>query len=485
MTEIYTRLLDLLGNDPRGIREELPALFAGLEPVDFVREDPDLALTYSGSDGFKFKEDSIQPLQNFLTSWVERYRRLEDERRDELTGLYTRSYWERELKRKAFPDLRSLALIDIDHFKHFNDTYGHQMGDRVLEAVGAEIFQALATGDMAVRYGGEEFLLTSRDSVKQFRNRLESLRKKLAESLLFDNQPEAVTVSVGITSFSGSQVQVEQLVEKADCALYEAKASGRNCIRVYAPYMSRSISYYVWGIYRYLWGTGSRVAFNGRRMLLFDEKASFYNWHENRSRAVSFPEQMQFPVRKLEAAGKVFYLLDADGCLWYGRGPNDWQKAAGNRIPELVDLLGNGEHLFAVGVNNQLYSFDSGRLVHYNSLPENWEQVAFAGRPYCLLNDKIFPAGQSENILTELPEDSLQVSADGKLLYILGKSGNIYRFSPADGRRAMLELVNTERRVVVRELVPRRNRLLMLDSAGRLLYARRRPKAIPQVMAIE
>lgn len=485
MTEIYTRLLDLLGHDPRGIREELPSLFASYEAVDFVRDDPDLPLTFSSPEGFKFKKDCQQGLQCFLDSWVERFRQLEEERRDALTGLYTRSYWERELKKKVLPDLQSLALVDIDHFKHFNDSYGHQMGDRVLEAVGGEIFQVLATGDRAVRYGGEEFLVTSPDPVEKLRQRLEALREKLAGSLLFDNQPDEVTVSVGLTSYSEGQIQVEQLIKKADCALYEAKASGRNCARLYAPYMSRSISYYVWGIYRYLWGSGSRIAFNGRRMLLLGNKASFYNWHENKSQLISFPDQLQFPVRTLETRREEFYLLDGAGIIWYGQETNAWQKVDGDRIPELVDLLGNGKHLFAVGVNNQLYKFDRGRVVHYNSLPEEWNHVAFAGRLYCLLNDKIFPAFQPENILTELPEDPLQVSGDNKLLYILGKSGSIYRFSPQNDRRETLELINTDRRVVVREVVPRRHRLLMLDSAGRLLYARRRAKAIPQVMSIE
>ena len=150
--------------------------------------------------------------------------------RDELTGL---------LNRTALAQLRdnpramqklqsasySLALLDVDHFKQVNDRHGHLLGDRALRVVADAVTASVREGDVAVRYGGEEFLivlpgtgLTGAFEVAQ------RVRERVAASSL----PFALTVSIGIASGDPERDQPEQVFERADQALYQAKAAGRD-----------------------------------------------------------------------------------------------------------------------------------------------------------------------------------------------------------------------------------------------------------------
>ena len=167
---------------------------------------------------------------------------------DPLTGLHNRRYlsnqipadlafYERENRRNGGQDNTLLfALVDIDHFKKVNDTYGHKAGDRVLQQVSEVLRRQVRVGDYLVRWGGEEFLLVCRPSARQFVPVLgERVRRAVAEHSfdLGDGVHINLTCSIGLAEsglyLNGLQsVGWEQLVELADAALYWVKENGRN-----------------------------------------------------------------------------------------------------------------------------------------------------------------------------------------------------------------------------------------------------------------
>jgi diguanylate cyclase (GGDEF)-like protein len=128
-----------------------------------------------------------------------------------------------------------LMLLDIDHFKHINDTHGHPVGDRALTAVAARLKECLRQGDLIGRYGGEEFvaLVTSASPVAGLQI-AERFRMAVAQApIAIDGQELSVTISVGLASIAGDAAcTVPELVECADKALYAAKQGGRNRVVV-------------------------------------------------------------------------------------------------------------------------------------------------------------------------------------------------------------------------------------------------------------
>lgn len=161
--------------------------------------------------------------------------------RDPLTGLYNRRHLSEVLEREvqlALRKERSLAvvLLDIDHFKRFNDQYGHAAGDKVLRAVAREMAGQVRETDTACRYGGEEFLLLLPEASKETAlSRAESLRTRMRELALHHaGKPlQAITISLGVAVLPEHGVTSEAIVAAADTALYQAKAEGRNRSVVY------------------------------------------------------------------------------------------------------------------------------------------------------------------------------------------------------------------------------------------------------------
>jgi diguanylate cyclase (GGDEF)-like protein len=119
-------------------------------------------------------------------------------------------------------------VIDIDHFKKFNDTYGHQKGDEVLEGVAGFIRSAIRTTDIACRYGGEELavILPNTDIVKAAKV-AEKIRRKVA-SLSKEQFGIRVTISLGVAEITRQIKTAVHLIKAADRSLYQAKKSGRN-----------------------------------------------------------------------------------------------------------------------------------------------------------------------------------------------------------------------------------------------------------------
>ncbi len=160
--------------------------------------------------------------------------------RDPLTGLFNRRYLEETLERELSRAARhgsalGIIMLDLDHFKQFNDTFGHVAGDALLRALGAFLAANLRREDIACRYGGEEFLLILPGStLENARRRAEQLQELLKLlDIEHDGQPlGSVTCSLGVAAYPEHGATTQALVQAADTALYRAKAGGRDCVAV-------------------------------------------------------------------------------------------------------------------------------------------------------------------------------------------------------------------------------------------------------------
>ena len=161
--------------------------------------------------------------------------------RDELTGLLNRSALVKlrkdpEAMQKLQREAYSLVVLDVDHFKRVNDRHGHLLGDRALREVAVAVTACVRENDIAVRYGGEEFLIvlpgTGLAHAVEVAHRI---RLRVAEAAL----PFPLTISAGVAAGDASRDKPEQVFERADQALYRAKATGRN--RVVADDTPQSI----------------------------------------------------------------------------------------------------------------------------------------------------------------------------------------------------------------------------------------------------
>ncbi len=158
---------------------------------------------------------------------------------DELTGLYNRRYFMKRLQQEIIRSLRyqhslSLLIVDIDYFKHFNDTYGHPAGDELLQQLGKLFRDMIRKSDFAARYGGEEFAVvlpeTSGDMASALAKRICTAVSQFPFRYGGFERQGRITISGGMAVFPFDSQNVEGLIQKADQALYQAKATGRNRI---------------------------------------------------------------------------------------------------------------------------------------------------------------------------------------------------------------------------------------------------------------
>lgn len=159
--------------------------------------------------------------------------------RDGLTRAYNRRVFDDRLRSEFAYSARhnrplSLMLLDLDHFKRVNDTHGHPAGDTVLQVVAKQIESALRTEDVFARYGGEEFAILARDTtLSDALVVAERIRTLVAGTPVpWCGGCLGVTLSIGVTCNVPVVADAEQLIRKADSALYEAKSSGRNRVCV-------------------------------------------------------------------------------------------------------------------------------------------------------------------------------------------------------------------------------------------------------------
>ncbi len=125
----------------------------------------------------------------------------------------------------------SLVMVDIDHFKKFNDTYGHQTGDKVLKSVAYALHQCVRTMDVVARYGGEEFALIFPETRKSDALNIAERLRSSVEKIPIDQETgdsSKITISLGVATFPGDAEDMRGLISSADKALYRAKGSGRN-----------------------------------------------------------------------------------------------------------------------------------------------------------------------------------------------------------------------------------------------------------------
>jgi diguanylate cyclase (GGDEF)-like protein len=160
---------------------------------------------------------------------------------DALTGLRNRRYGMARLDDAVFAAKRygsglAVAMCDIDHFKRVNDTYGHPAGDAVLREVGGRIAASVRKADIAVRYGGEEFMLilpeAAADKLLPIGDKVRRVIAEAPVALSAGIAPLSITLSVGVAAFHSATDSAETLIARADGALYRAKESGRNRVEV-------------------------------------------------------------------------------------------------------------------------------------------------------------------------------------------------------------------------------------------------------------
>jgi diguanylate cyclase (GGDEF)-like protein len=163
-------------------------------------------------------------------------------RTDDLTGVNNRRHF-LDLATREFAVAQryqhplSVLLIDVDHFKQVNDTFGHQVGDAILKRVAQIAREYLRDADVLARYGGEEFIvsLPNTDAHGAF-IAAEHIRRAIAErGMQTGNEPVRVTISAGVAEISGKEDTLDRLIQRADQALYTAKTAGRNRTVVFSP----------------------------------------------------------------------------------------------------------------------------------------------------------------------------------------------------------------------------------------------------------
>ncbi|GLS24595.1 GGDEF domain-containing protein [Marinibactrum halimedae] len=209
---------------------------------------------YSNLSELEQLKTSGQTLDTELIAVQERLSRLEQEHQealeeleterkkaltDTLTELPNREAFNQRLHHEfqrwqRYGHPLSLAICDVDHFKKFNDTYGHQTGDKVLKIIANLLVKRLREVDFIARFGGEEFvILLPETHAREGYNVLESVREALSQAAFrFKDQPVTITASFGITDFQEEDTTTT-VFARADNALYQAKDQGRNCV-VYA-----------------------------------------------------------------------------------------------------------------------------------------------------------------------------------------------------------------------------------------------------------
>lgn len=160
-------------------------------------------------------------------------------RRDGLTDLYNHRFFHQILETEVSRAERygrsvNLLMIDIDKFKHFNDTHGHPAGDKALKQIGHTLQRASRNCDYVARYGGEEFAIIVPEVSTEAAMRMAERIRTVVDETEFDGEEVMpmgrLTISIGVATFPAHAASKGRLIEASDRALYKAKAAGRNCV---------------------------------------------------------------------------------------------------------------------------------------------------------------------------------------------------------------------------------------------------------------
>jgi diguanylate cyclase (GGDEF)-like protein/PAS domain S-box-containing protein len=194
----------------------------------------------------KLLENKLRAVNQSLQEQLDENERLrlqlqEQAIRDPLTGVFNRRFFSEALDKETAQAERenapySILILDVDHFKKFNDAYGHKCGDFVLQSLAGMLVENTRRGDLVCRYGGEEFVILMTDLSSDLAYvRAEALRKEFEEMKIeFDGKLLTCSFSAGIASYPKHSTSGEQLLALADNAMYQSKARGRNCTSIYS-----------------------------------------------------------------------------------------------------------------------------------------------------------------------------------------------------------------------------------------------------------
>ncbi len=197
-----------------------------------IRQDP-------GPDTQKLVNFCAEHISLAIANVKLREQLREQSTRDPLTGLYNRRFFlefaTRELGKSARQNRpATLVTIDVDHFKTFNDTYGHEAGDIVLKALADLLKRLFRDTDVPCRLGGEEFVVILPGAGRERGlERAEELRRAIEQlELRYSGETLKITISAGVSAHGDHGLTLSDLLESADRALYRAKDEGRNCVRI-------------------------------------------------------------------------------------------------------------------------------------------------------------------------------------------------------------------------------------------------------------
>jgi diguanylate cyclase (GGDEF)-like protein len=177
--------------------------------------------------------DQSEELQRAIRKVEESRKEVERiSRTDPLTGLFNRRHFFGEARRGE--GRVAVVILDVDHFKAINDRFGHSTGDRILKEVADRIKASIRPDDVACRYGGEEFAILLPDADMRAAALIAERLRQTVEATPFDaeTRPQPVTVSVGVAAVENRLAGIEDLIDRADKALYEAKNAGRNRVKL-------------------------------------------------------------------------------------------------------------------------------------------------------------------------------------------------------------------------------------------------------------
>jgi len=168
---------------------------------------------------------------------------------DSLTGLVNRSFLKEELKTLMFLSERNkkklaLIFIDLDNFKFVNDTFGHEIGDKLLIEIADRLKATIKKGDIAARIGGDEFVLILNNiiSTEEVKIQIENIMKELINPIIIENNKMEVTFSAGISIYPDDAIDILELFQLSDIAMYEAKKSGKNRYQFITPSLKESVT---------------------------------------------------------------------------------------------------------------------------------------------------------------------------------------------------------------------------------------------------
>ena len=224
------------------------------------RAEPAVQIPQHGANRYLLKPVRIKELKEAVaSSLASQRRRLEDKRHlqelvgfictDSLTGLSNRRHFESQFdlefeRSERYDRPLSCLILDIDDFQKINVTFGHRMGDRVLQQVGNLLLHSFRTSDLKCRYGGEEFILLAPEADKDVALSIsEKLRRLIyKEVFAFTDSPAQLTGSIGLATYWRKNfLSASELLQAAEVGLVKAKQEGKNCVRTCAPRLLHSL----------------------------------------------------------------------------------------------------------------------------------------------------------------------------------------------------------------------------------------------------